>query len=134
RRKQADVEAGQAGGQDLDHIGDGGAAGGGHNSDPARKGRQRAFAPGREQPLGGQFLLELLERQLQRAQTLRFQHLHLQLVFAAEQGSNGRGQLGDAENAALGRELELEGELLHWSMVTRWTRELLILDRGEQSL
>jgi hypothetical protein len=41
-----------------------------------------ACAPG-EESFGRQFLLELLEGQLQRAQTLRFEQFHQQLVFAA---------------------------------------------------
>ena len=55
----------------------------GDDSDAARKARQRPFALGAEQPLGGQLLLELLEGQLQRAQALRLEQFHQQLVFAA---------------------------------------------------
>ena len=52
---------------------------------PMRRGKRGSgrLRSAREQAFGGQLLLELLEGQLQRAQSLRFQHLHLQLVFAA---------------------------------------------------
>ncbi len=83
RRVEADVQAGKAAGEDVHHVRDGRAARRGDDADAPRKARQRPLALGREQPLGGQLLLELLEGQLQRAQPLRLQQLHQQLVFAA---------------------------------------------------
>ena len=83
RGEEPDVQAGKAARENLDHVGDGGAARRGDDADAARKARQRPLALRREQSLGGQFLLELLEGQLQRAQALRLQHFHQQLVFAA---------------------------------------------------
>ena len=44
------------------------------------RGRLRSAS---EQSFGGQFLLELLEGQLQGAEPLGFQRFHQQLVFAA---------------------------------------------------
>ena len=83
RREEPDVQAGKAARQDVDHVRDGRAARRGDDADAPRKARQRPFALRGEQPLGGQLLLELLEGQLQRAQALRLQRLHQQLVFAA---------------------------------------------------
>lgn len=68
--------------ENLHHVGDGRAARGGDDADAPWKAGQRPFPLGGEQPLGGQFLLELLECQLERAQTLRFEQFHYQLVFA----------------------------------------------------
>ena len=69
--------------ENLNEVGNGRAARRGDNSDAPRKARQRAFALGREQALGGQLPLELLESQLQRAHALRLERLHQQLIFAA---------------------------------------------------
>ncbi len=67
----------------MNQIGDDGAARRGHDADPPRKSRQRALSRGIKQSFGRQFLLQLLEGQLQRAQTLRFENFDNQLVFAA---------------------------------------------------
>ena len=52
---------------------------------PMRRGKRGSgrLRSAREQALGGQLLLELLEGQLQRAEALRLEHFHQQLVFAA---------------------------------------------------
>ena len=156
---------------------------------PMRRGKRGSgrFRSGANRPFGGQLLLELLEGQLQRAQALRLERLHQQLVFAAglvdvdaaarqhgqavarlefpvavrgaeghalhlrvallegevvmaaggqlqagdfarhpdilEFGIEGRAdggvQLADGENAALRREVEFQGELLHETIVWR---------------
>ena len=77
------MQTGKAARENLHHVGDGGAARRGDDADAPRKARQRPLALGREQALGGQLFLELLEGQLQRAQTLGFEQFHQQLVFAA---------------------------------------------------
>ena len=83
RREDADMQPGKAARENLEHVGDGGAARRGDDADAPRKARQGPLALGREQALGGQLLLELLESQLQRAQPLGLERLHQQLVFAA---------------------------------------------------
>jgi hypothetical protein len=83
RGEEADVQAREAARENLDHVRDGGAARRGDDPDAPREARQRTLALGREEALGGQLLLELLEGQLQRAQSLRLQQFHQQLVFAA---------------------------------------------------
>jgi hypothetical protein len=77
-------ESREAARENLDQVGNGGAARRGDDADAARKPRQPALALRREQSLGGELLLELLEGQLQRAHALRLERLHLQLVFAAD--------------------------------------------------
>ena len=83
RGEEADVQAGEAARQNLDHVRDGGAARRGDDPDAPREARQRTFSFGREEALGGEFLLELLEGQLQRAQPLGFQQFDQELVLAA---------------------------------------------------
>ena len=83
RGEEADVQAREAARENLDHVGDGGAARRGDDADAPRKARQGALALRREESLGGQFLLELLEGQLQRAESLRLEQFDQQLVFAA---------------------------------------------------
>ena len=56
---------------------------GSHQSDALRQSGQRALAASREQAFGFQFLLQLLEGQLQCAVALRFDGLHHQLQVAA---------------------------------------------------
>jgi hypothetical protein len=64
----------------------------GHDPDPPRQGGQRALSLRIEQPFGLQPLLQLLERQLQRAQAVRLHVLADDLVFTF--------RLVDAETAA----------------------------------
>ena len=82
-REEADVQTGEAALQNLDHIRDGGAARRGDDPDTPGEARHGTLAFGREETFGGKFLFELLEGQLQRAQSLRFEQFDQQLVFAA---------------------------------------------------
>ena len=83
RRKQPDVQTRETARQDVEHVADHGARRRGHDADAARASREGTLALRREQSLGGQLLLQLLERQLQRAVALRLQRFHQELVFAA---------------------------------------------------
>jgi hypothetical protein len=83
RRKQANVQAGEAALQDVQHVANHGAGGRGNNADAHGVHRQRTLADGGEQALGFELLLQLLEGELQRAEALRLDGFDDQLIFAA---------------------------------------------------
>ena len=68
--------------QHLDDVADRGAVERGHDADLARQRGQRPLARRVEQPFGLQPLLQLIERELQRAETLRLQVLADELILA----------------------------------------------------
>ena len=82
RGKEPDVQPGETALQDLQHVGDHRPARRSHNADAPWKARQRPLARGLEEALGREFLLELLERELQSAVSLRLEKLDQQLIFA----------------------------------------------------
>ncbi len=82
RRPNHDVRVRIASSQHVDDVADRGAVEGRHDADLARQRRQRPLARGVEQPLGLQALLELIEGELERAESLRLQVLADQLVLA----------------------------------------------------
>src|SRR5216684_1842844 len=86
------VKAGEAPAEDVQHIPDGGAGRTGDDRDPRRQHRDRLFSGWVEQPLVGELLLELFERQLQCAQTSRLHRhrveLKLSLLFVKGQPSS----------------------------------------------
>ena len=67
----------------MQHIADGRARGRRHQADPLRIGRQRPFPLRRKQPGGGELLLELFKRRLQRADALQLHRPHDQLILPA---------------------------------------------------
>ena len=67
----------------MQHVRDGGAARRSDDADAPRKPRQRPLALSGEQPFGRELLLELLESELQRAEALRLDQFHQQLILAA---------------------------------------------------
>src|ERR1022692_2254976 len=83
RWEEPDVETGEAAGQDLNHVGDDGAARRGDDADALGVARQRALAAGLEEAFFRQLLLELFEGELQRAVAQRLQEFDDELVFAA---------------------------------------------------
>ena len=76
------MQPGETALQDLQHVGDHRPARRSHNADAPWKARQRPLARGLEEALGREFLLELLERELQSAVSLRLEKLDQQLIFA----------------------------------------------------
>ena len=87
-----EVDIGMAAGEDLDDVAQRRAVERGHDADFRRQRRQRPLARRLEEALGLEFLLQLLERQLQRAESLRLQVVAEQLILAL--------RLVDAEPAA----------------------------------
>ncbi len=83
RRKQADVQTRESPRQDMHHVRNGGAAWRGDDADAPREARQRSLALGCEQPFRRELFLQLLEGELQRAEALRLDQLHQQLILAA---------------------------------------------------
>ncbi len=83
RRKEADVQPWKSASEDLYHVGDGGAARRRDDADLARKAGQWALALLGEEALRRELLLKLLEGHLERAEPLRLQQFHEQLIFAA---------------------------------------------------
>ena len=81
--EEPNVETREAAGQDLDHVGDDGAARRGGDADALGVARERALAGRIEEALFGQFLLELLEGELERAVAQGLQEFDDELVFAA---------------------------------------------------
>src|SRR5262249_53181937 len=82
-RRDHDVELTEAPADHAEHVADGRAAGRRHDADLARKARQLALARLIEETFGLQARLQLLERQLERAEPLGLQQLDHHLVFAA---------------------------------------------------
>ena len=73
----------EAAAKDPDNVADGGARRRGDQADAAREHRQRLLALGGEQAFGFEAFFELLEGELQRAQTDRLDILNVDLIFAA---------------------------------------------------
>ena len=74
---------GEAAAEHVQDVADHSTGGRRHHADALRQARQRALALGVEEPFLGEFLLELFERQLQRAGALRLDGFDDQLIFAA---------------------------------------------------
>ncbi len=68
--------------KDFDDVAQRGAVEGGDDPNLPRQRRQRTLAFGVEQPLGLQLFLQLLERELPRAEPVRFEVLADELIFA----------------------------------------------------
>ena len=77
------LDAAPAAPQHFQEIADGRAGGTGHECDPPREPRQGPLAARIEQAFGGQPLVQLAERQLQRADAQRLDLADDQLVHAA---------------------------------------------------
>ena len=82
RRPDDDVRIRISAPQHVDDVADGGAVERRHDADLARQCRQRALAVPVEKALGRQALLELVEGQLQRAESLRLEMLADDLILA----------------------------------------------------
>ena len=82
RRADDEVRVGVAPAQHLDDVADRRAVERRDDADLARQRRQRPLARGVEQPFGLQPLLQLIERELQRAEPVRLEVLADQLIFA----------------------------------------------------
>src|SRR5438270_7445689 len=77
--------------EDVQYVANGGAGRAGDDGNPLRQHRNRLLARGIEETFVGELLLELLERQLQRAETGRLDgdcvELELALLFVQRQTS-----------------------------------------------
>src|SRR6267143_4103111 len=101
-RRDHDVELAEAPADHAEDVPERGAAGRGHDADLPRKSRQLALAGLVEEPFRLQARLQLLERELQRAQPFGLEQLDDQLVFAA---------LGVDLDAAEGHHVQAVGRL-----------------------
>ena len=82
RRGHHHLEVGQSP-QDLEHVLQGGPGGRCHDTDSIGQRRHGSFAIRREEPLGVESLLELLEGELEGADSLRFEGTHHELKSTA---------------------------------------------------
>ena len=82
RRPDDEVDVGMAAGEDLDDIAERRSGERRDDADLRRQRRQRPLARKIEEALGLELLLQLLERQLQRAETLRLKVVAEQLILA----------------------------------------------------
>src|SRR6185437_5583997 len=78
-----DFQAGIPAAHDVEHVANGGAGWRRDQSDSLRITRKRAFSLGGKQAFGGELLLELFERNLQRAHALQLDGANNQLILAA---------------------------------------------------
>ena len=78
-----DVEVGEPASDDVEEVADGGAGGGGDEADAAGEGRERFFAGGVEEAFGSELVLELLEGELERAESFGEELGDDELVLAA---------------------------------------------------
>ena len=69
--------------EDLQHVADHGSGGRRYDADPFGQRGQRPLTARREETLSFQLLFQLLEGELQGAESLGFQGLHNHLQFAA---------------------------------------------------
>ena len=82
-RREDDFQRRDGGGTTLEHIAEGGSGGGSDDTDALRIAGDWAVFVRHEQALGIELLLEPLERELQRAYTLKFHRGDPELILPA---------------------------------------------------